>query len=214
MTEISTLSRALTLAVLLLVAGCAGPARSTPTAAATAGGVEVAATTDAWRGWPPSLPTLVTPIHVRVVNRGDVPVRLESRLFALVLPDGRRLAAAPPSEVRGVVAGPAPTVRQDEGLALGPGRDRSGPGWALNDRTADARVDATQEPDATWELPSADMVAAALPEGVLAPGATASGFLYFERARIGAEPSGLTAQLLDARTGEPIGTVEVPLAAP
>jgi hypothetical protein len=206
--------RVLALAALL-AAGCAGPARSSePPASVTAGGVEIAAATGAWRGWPPNLSALVTPIHVRLVNRGEVPLRVEPRVFALPLPDGGRLAAAPPAEVRGVVAGPAPTSRQDEGLALGPTRDRSGAGWALNDRTLDPRADATQEPDATWALPSADMLELALPEGVLAPGATVSGFVYFERARAGAAPASMTARLLDARTGEPLGTVEVPLARP
>jgi len=202
---------ALALAALLLTA-CAGPA--SPPATATAAGVEVVAVTNAWRGWPGNLATVVTPVRVRVVNRGEVPLRLSPTSFALALPDGRRLAAAPPTDVRTTVAGPPPPTRQDEGLSLGPGRDRSGAGWALNERAEDQRLDVTQQPAGTWPLPSADMLAQALPEGVLAPGATASGFVYFERAPAGVAPASLTARLLDARSGEPAVTVEVPLAKP
>jgi hypothetical protein len=202
---------ALALAVLLL-AGCAAPASLPVTA--TAAGVEVTAITGAWSGWPRTLTTVVTPVRVRVVNRSEVPLRLSPTSFALALPDGRRLAAAPPADIRTTVAGPPPTVRQDDGLTLGPMRDRSGSGWALNDKMADQRVDPVQQPAATWPLPSADMLAQALPEGVLAPGATASGFVYFERAPAGIVPTSLTARLLDARSGEPAATVEVVLPKP
>jgi len=205
-----------TLAVLLLV-GCAGHGGpSAPAgprvASATAGGIEVVVATGAWRGWPSLLPTLVTPVRVRVVNGGGVPLRLDAGLFALALPDGRRLAAAPVDDVRAVVAEPPPTSRPVAGLTLGPLREQSGPGWALSEAVPDPRSDPSQEVSRTWELPSADMVQSALPQGALAPGASASGFLYFEHAPAGTAPVSLTARLVDAHSGEPIGVVVVPLA--
>jgi hypothetical protein len=205
-----------TLAVLLLV-GCAGHADPSAPAAprmasATAAGVEVAVATGAWRGWPSLLPTLVTPVQVRVANGSGVPLRLDARLFALALPDGRRLAAAPVDDVRAVVAEPPPTSRPVAGLTLGPLREQSGPGWALGEAAPDPRSDPSQEVSRTWELPSADMVQSALPQGTLAPGASASGFLYFERAPAGTAPVSLTARLVDARSDAPIGVVVVPLA--
>jgi len=205
-----------TLAALLLV-GCAGHGGPSAPAAprlasATADGIEVVVTTGAWRGWPSLLPTLVTPVHVRVVNGGGVPLRLDARLFALALPDGRRLAAAPVEDVRAVVAEPPPTSRPVAGLTLGPAREHSGAGWALNEAAPYPSSDPSQEVSRTWELPSADMVQSALPQGALAPGASASGFLYFEHAPAGTAPVSLTARLLDARSDEPIGMIVVPLA--
>src|SRR5712691_3877864 len=127
---------ATTLATLLF-AGCAAPAARV--ASGTTAGVEVAAATGAWRGWPTQLPSLVTPVRVRLVNGGAVPLRLDSTLFALVLPDGRRLAATPVADIRAVVAEPPPTSRPVGGLTLGPLREQSGSGWALNEAAPDPR---------------------------------------------------------------------------
>ena len=55
------------------------------------------------------------------------------------------------------------------------------------------------------------MLALALPEGVLPPGRTASGFVYFERPPRGVREVTLTARLVDAG-GEPLGVVAIPLA--
>src|SRR5947207_6394888 len=167
----------------LFLAGCAAHAGSSgaPAASASVGGIEIGATADAWRGWPAGLPRLVTPVHVRLSNRGDVPVRVDPRTFVLTLPDGRR-AAMLPADVRGMTREPAPAAVAQAGAALGPTRERSGAGWALNEPALDPRVDSSHEPDRTWELPSADMLALALPDGVLAPGREVSGFVYFERA--------------------------------
>jgi len=120
--------------------------------------------------------------------------------------------AAPVDDVRAVVAEPPPTSRPVAGLTLGPLREQSGPGWALSEAVPDPRPDPSQEVSRTWELPSADMVQSALPQGALAPGASASGFLYFEHAPAGTAPVSLTARLVDAHSGEPIGVVVVPLA--
>ena len=158
------------------------------------------------------VPVGIDPVRVRVVNGGGVPLRLDAGLFALALPDGRRLAAAPVDDVRAVVAEPPPTSRPVAGLTLGPLREQSGPGWALSEAVPDPRSDPSQEVSRTWELPSADMVQSALPQGALAPGASASGFLYFEHAPAGTAPVSLTARLVDAHSGEPIGVVVVPLA--
>jgi len=199
----------------LLVTGCAGripfarPAERV--ASATAAGVEVVATTGAWRGWPRELVELVEPVRVRLVNGGGVPLRVDPAIFALVLPEGRRLAAAPVADVRAVVTEPAPASRPVGGLTLGPLRDQSGPGWALNDPAFDPRADSSQQSAQGWSLPSADMVQAALPDGVLAPGATTSGFVYFARPPAGASAVSLTARLVDARDGQTLGVIVVPL---
>jgi hypothetical protein len=171
----------------------------------------VVATTGAWRGWPSELVDLVEPLHVRVVNGGPAPLRVDPAIFSLVLPDGQQLPATPAIDVRAVVTEPPPALRPDSGLTLGPMRERSGPGWALDEPAFDPRSDASQQSARGWSLPSTDMLQSALPEGVLPPGATASGFVYFARAPAGVAPAGLTVQLVDARTGQPLGAVVVSL---
>ena len=197
--------------VALLAAGCAARLAEPRTAAAGANGVEVSAATGAWRGRPADLERVVTPIRVSVTNGGATPVRLGATSFALALPSGGRLAAVVPAEVRGVVAGPAPAALPQAGAALGPTRERSGPGWAINEPALDPRVDPSLDPARGWELPSPDVLALALPEGVLAPGRTARGFVYFERPPRGVAQATLTVRLVDA-DGEPLGVVAIPLA--
>jgi len=203
------------LVVALLVSGCAGrvglPER---TASATAGGVEVAAAVGAWRGWPATLGRVVTPVLVAVTNHGPVAVRLNVTTFGLALAQGGRLAAVLPGDVRGTVAEPGPAALPRAGLALGPTRAGSGPGWAINDPGFDPRTDPTAEPDHVWELPSADMLDLALPEGVLAPGGTARGFVYFEPAKRGTGPVTLRWPVVDAQSGETVGVIAIPLTLP
>jgi hypothetical protein len=55
------------------------------------------------------------------------------------------------------------------------------------------------------------VLALALPEGVLAPGRTARGFVYFERPPRGVAQATLTVRLVDA-DGAPLGVVAIPLA--
>jgi len=154
---------------------------------------------------------VVTPVKVSVDNRGTVPLRLDVTKLALALPAGGRLAAVLPAEVHGVVVEPPPAAVPAAGAALGPTRENSGPGWALNDPGLDPHKDPALAPDRTWALPSADMLALALPEGVLAPGQTATGFVYFERAPRGVSDVTLTAPLIDVN-GAPLSVLALPLS--
>jgi hypothetical protein len=199
-------------AVLLLLAGCASRlgAPAGPEPSASAGDVELSARANAWSGWPAELPRLVTPVRVRIANRGEVPVRVDTTTFALRLPGGGRLAAVLPADVHGVAAEPAPAALPQAGAALGPTREQSGRGWALNEPAADPRADPAQEPDRTWPLPSADMLQQALPEGVLAPGREITGFVYFQRAPRDSAAATLTWPVVDT-LGETLGVAAVPL---
>src|SRR5262245_52766866 len=125
----------------LLTSGCAGRAAPVEPASASAGNVEVSAVANAWSGWPAELGRLVTPVRVSLVNRGDVPVRVDVRQFSLALPEGGRLAAALPAEVRGPTAALPPAALPQAGTALGPTRENSGPGWVLNEPALDPRAD-------------------------------------------------------------------------
>jgi hypothetical protein len=196
----------------LLTAACVGGV-STPAhgPAVAVPGVEVTAAAGAWRGWPSTLPRLVTPIHVTLANRGAVPVRVDVTSFVLALPDGGRLAAVLPADVRAVVAERPRAEAPGAGVTLGPTREGSGAGWAVNEPALDPRADPTLEPERRWELPSADMVALALPEGVVPPGETVRGFVYFERGPPAVGPVTLVVPLQDATREEPLGPTRVPL---
>lgn len=198
--------------VLLLAGGCAGgiarrPAAPTEPAVAMAGDVEIAVGGVPWRGWPADLGRIVTPVHVIVVNRGTAPVRLTLDEFALVGADGRRIAAVLPAEVRGVVYDPPPAAMPSAGFALGP--DKIGD-WAFRGQATPSEVDPGHVGE-QFALPSKDLLERALPEGVVEPGAAASGFVYFERRGRHTGPVELSARLLDARTGEPLARAVVPV---
>jgi hypothetical protein len=64
----------------------------------------------------------------------------------------------------------------------------------------------------TWEpsLPSRDMLEQALPEGVIEPGGSAAGFLYFHRLK-DTGPVTFAAEVVDANTREALGSVRIPL---
>lgn len=198
-------------AVLLLLAGCAaGPGPPPAPAAATAGEVEVAASAGAWRGWPAELSRFATPIHVRVVNRGAAPVRLSHDDFALIA-GGRRLPAVLPYEVRGVVYAPPPAELPSAGFSLDdPLATRD---WVLHGTPAAAEADPARVGE-QFALPSPDMLDHALAEGVVQPGARASGFVYFEPLGAPAGPTDLSVRLVDARSGQIIGRAVIPLTLP
>jgi hypothetical protein len=202
----------------LALAGCAGrveaPAAPASRAAASTAGVEIAAVAGAWRGWPGNLDRVLTPIHLRLANRGAVGVRVDVTTLALALPGGGRLAAVLPADLHGIPLTPQPSALPDAGLTLGPTRERSGPGWAVNDPQPDPRSDPAQEADRVASLPSADMLALALPEGVLPPGQMVSGFVYFERAPRGAAGLQLRVPIVDAGSGETLDVAALPLTLP
>jgi hypothetical protein len=203
-------------AALLLLVGCAAAARPPapgPVAvSATAAGVEVVATPGMWRGWPADLSRVVTPIHVRVVNRGTVPLRIYDEQFALVLASGRRLASMLPQDVRGVVYDPPPGTLPSAGFSVGAPGDPAVPDWVLKGPALGAGADPVARTGEQFALPTPHVLDRALREGVLEPGETVSGFVYFERSREPPGPADLTVRLIDAGSGESLGRVVVPLA--
>lgn len=60
------------------------------------------------------------------------------------------------------------------------------------------------------QLPTADMVASALPEGVIQPNGSISGFVYFQDVPEGVERVDLRLDLVDANTGERFGQISIP----
>jgi hypothetical protein len=217
---------ALGLAALLIVAvglgACATtlkPAPGTPVvegslgrgAIAEGAGVRIIAWAGAWRAWPRSLDAVVTPVLVTVENGSQVPLRLRHSDFALVAPTGQRFAARGPFEVVGHVAEPVGWYASPQlyagSLVV---RDVRGRPFLIDPLWGDPFFYGPMF--TSVDLPSSDMVQLALPERVVKPHDTATGFLYFER--VGKVPRvDLTARLVDDRRGQPFATLTVPFVA-
>jgi len=191
-------------------------------AQAGADGVRVIADGDAWRGEPRDLRAVV-PVKVSLENGGEVPLRVRYGDFVLVLPQGIRLAALPPMEIRGteVVNSPgyagispgfayrgfwgAPYYRGRgfyRGLSLWSGPFAYDPFYY-------------QSYYQRWpvQLPTGDMLAKALPEGVIQAGGHLSGFLYFQPIPEGNREVSFQAELVNGDTGESFGKVNIPFIA-
>jgi hypothetical protein len=147
-------------------------------------GVRINAAPDRWTGEPENLDTEVTPVLVRIENTSLRPVIIRYQNFEFKDPGGRNYQAIPPYKIDETMT-ESVTVPAYEwsGFAVAPHLSRYYGGrraWAdpfyydsgwFNDRyTVWRRV----------ELPTADMVSMALPEGVLEPGGIAEGFIYFD----------------------------------
>jgi hypothetical protein len=186
---------------LALCAACAGestlhPARSAQrvpglenAASASHAGVNVVAQSNAWHG-DAQIEAVLTPLRVTIENRGARPVAIRYANLALVGEDGTRYTALTPRNI----AGGAPALR-DYVPVHRPGFEYYGYGYTpLHDptypplfpygRSVHYEPGFSHMAHERWtlvELPTEEMLIAALPEGDLAPGARVTGFVYFER---------------------------------
>jgi hypothetical protein len=190
------------LAAALVVTGCATPrlvpvpapgvevdaARRTVRVARE--GVELAVEPSAWRARPPDLADYVTPLLVRLANRGPAPVDYDETGFRLV--DGARAPALalPPDEVVRVLQRQAGAPVRLAAIGSPPPvlhrRILGGPGDAWWDR------DLAERWPGAAVAPAIDLGLLALPTGSpLPPGARVDGFLYFRALRGAARPVAL-----------------------
>lgn len=210
-------------AIVLALHACAPQLRPAPTAELVAGrargaaaehaGVRIEARVEAWRARPLDLDTVVTPVLVTIDNGSDIPIRIRYDEFALVSPDGRRLAALAPFDVDGVLW---------ERVVERPfGRFHHHWFFVARDRLGRQRLvhpfhfdpffdDFSFFRFAPVRLPTADMVQMALPERVLAPHERVAGFLYFERVGRDLLQLDFTLRLVDNRTGEALARLTIP----
>lgn len=226
------------IAVALVASGCSAtlhPAPGVPIvpgvgegAAAEAADVRIIARAQAWRGYPADLRGVVTPILVTIQNNSLRPVRVSYANFALE-GNGRPYAALPPFEITGSISEPAGYAAVPwYGFGapyLPPYHYRpwpypsrrwpyDHPGWLAFPEVLDPwYYDRYYPVYREVPLPTGDMVQKALPEGVVEPGSSVSGFLYFED--IGCAKGGVTftASIVDARTGERVTTIRIPFVA-
>ncbi len=180
--------------------------------------------------WPadPGITTEVTPLQVMIENNSNMPVVLAYSNFAIITPEGEYHAAIPPFEISGKVD---ELELAQEYATFEPAFAYEGFGLApLYDPLYDiglyepygfydyayytsyydywAEIDDYNEP-----LPTGQMIAHALPEGVIMPGGMVKGFLYFQK--LDTEDAELkwvrfTAELTNANTGQVFGEISIP----
>jgi hypothetical protein len=167
-----------------------------------------------WSGQPPDLESLVTPLYVRVRNGSDVPVRIRYGDFTVAGQSGLQTSAIPPFQIQRPgteVVAMAPAFASDRFFLYErygrfyPGLPLWGGPWDFDPMFYDQYY-------ATWKpsLPTRDMLQKALPEGVLQPGGSAAGFLYFHQLQ-DKGPVVFSAEIVSASTREPLGAVRIPM---
>jgi hypothetical protein len=214
----------LVVCVLLLWAmgGCAtravlvpaSTAQSVPgapyTARAPVAGVDVTVSANQWSGYPPTLEGL-TALHVAIVNGSERPLRIRYDAFTLVSPSGFVAAALPPLSIRGTVLVPVQTGGfVYDRFWVAPYYVRyypwaspwAGP-FAYDPWYYDSYYGYWRQP-----LPTQDMLAKAMPEGVIEAHGRLAGFLYFQH--VHGETVTFTMELVDAKTGETFGSIRIP----
>ncbi len=213
-----------TLAGILVAGGCASAntlhpapgANALPApmvgAYATDAGVRLEARTKAWSGMPANLPLIFTPILVHVANNGTQPLMIRYSDFTLHRTDsGETWAAIPPFQIDKTVTVEQPYYR-NEGFEVAPYLRAYYPGWAWYQGFPDFDLDYFNRyyPEfGTLRLPTPDMLAAALPEGVLRPGGTMTGYLYFQHMPDTHAPV-LLQERLEAPGGQTFGRITLP----
>jgi len=205
-----------------VLVGCAGTlapapeARRVPSlgdaAIAEDAGVEVIAAANAWRGFPPDLDGAVTPLLVTLTNGSERHLELRYEYFSLVARGGVTYAALPPFQIDDIVYAPASMTTPPLGFGVAPYLHPWYPGWSVWDGPFPYRATYYDNFYTAFQrvaLPTGDMIQKALPEGVLSPGGRITGYLYLEHVE-GAHDIDFVTQLIDARSGEAFGTVEIP----
>lgn len=184
-------------------------------------GVSVSVKADSWQGWPAPL-TEVIPLLVTVQNRSSTPIRLRYQEFQLVPPRGAARTALPPFNIRGtettavgtagVAAAPYPYTI--DGFLVAPYMAPFYPHLHpfAGPFVFDPVFYSTYYPVfLDISLPTRDMVVKALPEGVLQPGGTITGYVYFQGNDVAGERATLRMDVIEASNGRTLGTARIPL---
>lgn len=148
--------------------------------------VRVIAQAREWPG-PARIAEVVTPLRIIIENGSSWPLQIRYGSFKITAPDGDSYRAIPPRRVTGV-------VDTDEYIKPGFTYSRFYAAPYLNryysgvpTYSGEFSVDAPyhQHYDGYWDgraiLPTPELIARALPEGVLNPGGRLDGYVYFEK---------------------------------
>lgn len=184
-------------------------------------GVEIRTAAPEWPG-PRDITTEVTPVRMTIDNGSDVPLRFRYSEIALVAPGGEEFEAIPPYYVEGTVADEvtaeittpvsSPAFIYD-GFLLAPYYSVAYPGLVVyTDPFAFDPLYYDQH-FTYWEqftLPTETMLQFAIPEGVIQPGGSIEGWIYFEHVDDDLAMVTLEAELVNAETEQTFGEIEVP----
>jgi hypothetical protein len=185
-------------------------------ATTTAAGVRVEARAGAWQWEPRDLQGRLEPLLVHIENTSTTPILLRYNRISLAGSTGQRYAAMPPYDVNGTLTA-AYTVRNPyypfTGFTVAPYLRSyyplmtpfDGP-FAYDPLYYDPYLTAYRR----IQLPTADMVQRALPEGVLEPGGKVSGFVYFEHVDEDIPRFDFKFEIVDADSNRPVGTASIP----
>ncbi|MDY7228933.1 hypothetical protein [Hyalangium rubrum] len=230
-------ARGLWVIAIGILAGCIPEARLQPlpearslagepsAAVAESFGVRLIADGASWKGRPGNLERRLTPVEVRLENHSGRPLKIQYEFFDIEGASRFHYAAIPPTSLDEATADSTPVCtasRPAWGMSLAWGTHRPwgwrrwggygpwGPGWSSP--FYDPFYDPFYRPYVQCEepLPTQDMLDRALPEGTLENGGIISGFLYFQGVAERERQVTLVARLVDARTGEPVGTLSIP----
>ncbi|HSK17668.1 MAG TPA: hypothetical protein VK912_00900 [Longimicrobiales bacterium] len=184
-------------------------------AVATEAGVTVEARAGAWRGQPRNLEAESIPLLVEITNDSEHPLRLRYSDLMLVASNGETYHAIPPFRVEGTVAQSVDVPAYSAtGFRVAPYLSRYYPRYSRVTRAFvfDPLYYDTYVPALVQiELPTADMISMALPEGVLDPAGRITGFLYFEDVEdLDITSVDFTVNLVNADSGTQFGTVRLP----
>lgn len=187
-------------------------------AESTVAGVEVVAVADAWAGRPDDLPTIVTPIRIMVRNGATVPIAIRYDHIHLETARTNQSHPVPPWQIEGETVVRSSPVRpgfRSQAYNVAPYYGGTYQGMTPTRRSVpyDYRgYYRTYRDYWTVGLPTADMVAKALPEGVIEPGGYVEGFLYFEHFEADEVRGQVTLQFeaTNALTGDPAAAVAIP----
>lgn len=217
--------------VLVPGAGAQIASGSETVAYAARDGVQVWVDGAAWAGTPVNLAELMTPINVTLENHTQQPLRVAYADFALVGASGFRYPAMPPLPGQKAVSSAEPAAGlvvladfhprrhalppprfHPRGFYIAPHFHYWWPGalvWNLTFPYDPAYYGRWNWPA---PLPSDDMLALALPEGVLQVGGRVQGFVYFQGVASRERRVSFELNLVNASDGQAFGKLEVPLA--
>ncbi len=165
-----------------------------------------------WKGVPDRL-TKVTPVLVSIENDQPESIRIRYNEFALRTPDGRVYCALPPFDINESQSVPVPTVYPMAGFWVAPYQARFFPRFRRWGGAFAYDPLYFQTNFSYWQrfnLPTADMLAKALPEGVLEPQGKVTGFLYFENIEPDVEEVEFVAQIVAAKSKARLAEARIP----
>lgn len=184
-------------------------------------GVSVLTQVDEWPGAQP-ISNEVTPIRIRIENNSGEAIAVQYDEFTLVGPEGERYSALPPFQIEGSVEEPVmattyspiaePAFVYDRFEVaplygdLYPGLTPFGDPFYYDPVYYDNTFTYWQD----VQMPTQEMLAQAMPEGVVRPGGWIEGWVYFENVPDDVQMVTLRADIVDAMSGNEIGEIRIP----